>query len=220
MVVHAHAHRGCVEGKTMNAVPCYNVSMPLLARTFPDRLPFRMMEVPRTELPGGAGEPQWHRMTGSCGLAQLAGVLRTALDLLNAHGPPFLVGGTFAYTRYTGHPSRHEGSRRLRTSGRRGPNASRSSRTPATDTELPYPHWLGKVLQGDDLMDVVFASGNGVAQVDDDWFTYAAESRGPRHAASTLSSGRDDLVESVRAGTRAIRRRRRPPPLARGRGRT
>jgi Icc-related predicted phosphoesterase len=51
MVVHAHAHRGCVEGKTMNGVPVYNVSLPLLARVFPDRLPFRMVEVPRAELP-------------------------------------------------------------------------------------------------------------------------------------------------------------------------
>jgi hypothetical protein len=41
-------------------------------------------------------------------------------------------------------------------------------------TDLPFPHWLGKVRRGDDVIDLVFNSGNGIAEVDDDWFTYAA----------------------------------------------
>src|SRR3954468_2096431 len=45
-VVHGHAHRGRLEGTTKNGVPVYNVSMPLLTRTYPDRLPFRVFEVP------------------------------------------------------------------------------------------------------------------------------------------------------------------------------
>ena len=44
-VLHGHAHRGQLEGRTMSDVPVYNVSMPLLTRTFPDRLPFRVFEV-------------------------------------------------------------------------------------------------------------------------------------------------------------------------------
>jgi Icc-related predicted phosphoesterase len=43
-VVHGHAHRGQLEGMTKNAVPVYNVSMPLLTRTFRDRPPFRVFE--------------------------------------------------------------------------------------------------------------------------------------------------------------------------------
>src|SRR5438874_8001584 len=46
LVVHGHAHRGQLEGATKNGVPVYNVSMPLLTRTFPDRPPFRVFEVP------------------------------------------------------------------------------------------------------------------------------------------------------------------------------
>jgi Icc-related predicted phosphoesterase len=46
LVVHGHAHRGQLEGTTKNGVPVYNVSMPLLTRTFPDRQPFRVFEVP------------------------------------------------------------------------------------------------------------------------------------------------------------------------------
>lgn len=46
LVVHGHAHRGQLEGATKSGVPVYNVSMPLLTRTFADRLPFRVFEVP------------------------------------------------------------------------------------------------------------------------------------------------------------------------------
>jgi Icc-related predicted phosphoesterase len=46
LVVHGHAHRGQLEGATKNGVPVYNVSMPLLTRTFRDRPPFRVFEVP------------------------------------------------------------------------------------------------------------------------------------------------------------------------------
>jgi len=40
-------------------------------------------------------------------------------------------------------------------------------------TELPFPHWLGKVHDGPYFIDVIFSSGNGVARVDDLWFTSA-----------------------------------------------
>jgi Icc-related predicted phosphoesterase len=45
LVFHGHAHRGRLEGKTKNGVPVYNVSMPLLTRCFPDRPPFRIVEL-------------------------------------------------------------------------------------------------------------------------------------------------------------------------------
>ena len=45
LVVHGHAHRGRHEGRTKNDVPVYNVSLPLLSRTFPNRPPFLVLEV-------------------------------------------------------------------------------------------------------------------------------------------------------------------------------
>jgi Icc-related predicted phosphoesterase len=45
LVVHGHAHRGRPEGRTKNEVPVYNVSLPLLTRTYPDRPPFLVLEV-------------------------------------------------------------------------------------------------------------------------------------------------------------------------------
>ena len=53
-VFHGHAHRGTLEGRTINGVPVYNVAKPLLQRSRPDVPPFRVFEVPRdapVELP-------------------------------------------------------------------------------------------------------------------------------------------------------------------------
>jgi len=46
-VFHGHAHRGTLEGKTINGVPVFNVAKPLLMRSWPDRPPFLLYEVPR-----------------------------------------------------------------------------------------------------------------------------------------------------------------------------
>jgi Icc-related predicted phosphoesterase len=46
LVIHSHAHRGQLEGKTTIGIPVYNVSMPLLSRSFADRPPFRLFDVP------------------------------------------------------------------------------------------------------------------------------------------------------------------------------
>ncbi|HEX5815066.1 MAG TPA: metallophosphoesterase [Methylomirabilota bacterium] len=45
-VFHGHAHRGSPEGRTASGVPVYNVALPLLRRRWPDRSPFRLVEVP------------------------------------------------------------------------------------------------------------------------------------------------------------------------------
>ena len=45
-VFHGHAHRGSLEGRTKGNAPVFNVAMPVLATAFPDKLPFRVIEVP------------------------------------------------------------------------------------------------------------------------------------------------------------------------------
>jgi Icc-related predicted phosphoesterase len=45
-VFHGHAHHGTVEGRTRGNVPVFNVAMPLLRRTYPDRQPFKLLELP------------------------------------------------------------------------------------------------------------------------------------------------------------------------------
>jgi Icc-related predicted phosphoesterase len=45
-VFHGHAHRGTPEARTSTGVPVYNVAMPLLARAYPDRPPYLIVQVP------------------------------------------------------------------------------------------------------------------------------------------------------------------------------
>ena len=45
-VFHGHAHRGSPEGRTATGVPVYNVAMPLLARVYPDRQPYLIVDLP------------------------------------------------------------------------------------------------------------------------------------------------------------------------------
>lgn len=49
-VFHGHAHRGALEGRTINGVPVFNVARPLLLRKRPDQPPFVVFEVPREDV--------------------------------------------------------------------------------------------------------------------------------------------------------------------------
>ena len=98
-----------------------------------------------------------------------------ALGILASRDIPFLVGGTFAFARYT---EIHRETKDLDIFVRPSDCARTLQVFDDSEyhTELLYPHWLAKVRRGNDFMDVVFASGNGIAVVDDEWFTHAAES--------------------------------------------
>jgi hypothetical protein len=48
-VFHGHAHRGTLEGRTVNGVPVFNVARPLLQRTRPDRPPFHLLQLHRED---------------------------------------------------------------------------------------------------------------------------------------------------------------------------
>lgn len=49
-VLHGHAHNGALEGHTSAGTPVYNVAMPLLRKCWPERAPFRVIEI------GGPGQ--------------------------------------------------------------------------------------------------------------------------------------------------------------------
>ncbi|OGW41824.1 MAG: metallophosphoesterase, partial [Nitrospirae bacterium GWD2_57_9] len=44
-VFHGHAHGGNPEGRTGQGVPVYNASQPVLRRAFPEKAPFRLIEI-------------------------------------------------------------------------------------------------------------------------------------------------------------------------------
>lgn len=103
-----------------------------------------------------------------------AELYRTTLEMLNRSGVPYLVGGTYAFQYYAGIARttkdfdifvRQRDVRRildvLHTAGFR--------------TEIAFPHWLAKAHRGENFIDIIYSSGNGVAEVDDEWFAHAVD---------------------------------------------
>jgi hypothetical protein len=101
---------------------------------------------------------------------------RGALRALDDAGTPYLVGGAYAFERYTG-IARHtkdfdifvkqeDSGRVLEVLGGLG-----------CRTEVTFPHWLAKAWRGDLFVDVIYSAGSGIAVVDDEWFAHAVEGR-------------------------------------------
>ena len=103
-----------------------------------------------------------------------AELYRTALEMLNRAGVPYLVGGTYAFHYYAGiarttkdfdiFVRRVDLQRVLDVLGRTG-----------FRTEIAFDHWLAKAFNADRFIDVIYSSGNGVADVDDEWFAHAVD---------------------------------------------
>jgi hypothetical protein len=85
---------------------------------------------------------------------------------------PFLVAGAYALRHHTG-ISRQTKDLDLFVKRDDIGRALDALQRAGFRTELPFSHWLGKVYDGDDFIDIIFSSGNGVATVDDDFFTHA-----------------------------------------------
>lgn len=98
----------------------------------------------------------------------------TALRVMHERGIQFLVGGTFAFTQYTG-VVRTTKDLDLFVSPDDLERTLRSLREAGFTTTVPFPHWLAKAKSPEIAMDLIFSSGNGVARVDADWFRYAAD---------------------------------------------
>jgi hypothetical protein len=97
-----------------------------------------------------------------------------AMETLQAADVPFLVGGAFALQRYTG-IARDTKDFDLFVRPDDVQRALAALAAVGYASELTFAHWLGKAWQGDDFVDIIFNSGNGVACVDDDWFAHAVE---------------------------------------------
>jgi hypothetical protein len=99
---------------------------------------------------------------------------RRTLHVLSDARVPFLVGGSHALLNYTG-IVRETKDFDLFLKRDDLDNALDALRQAGYHTEVTFPHWLAKAKQGNDVVDLVFSSGNGICQVDDMWFTNALE---------------------------------------------
>jgi hypothetical protein len=99
---------------------------------------------------------------------------RRTLHVLSDARVPFLVGGSHALLNYTG-IVRDTKDFDLFVRKSDLEHALQSLREAGYHTEITFPHWLAKAKQGNDVVDLVFSSGNGVCQVDEEWFEYSSE---------------------------------------------
>jgi hypothetical protein len=105
---------------------------------------------------------------------ETAAFYRRAIHLLNGAELPFLAGGAYALQHYTG-VVRHTKDFDVFVRPADCQRVLDVFAAAGYRTELTFPHWLGKVYGGDDFVDVIFSSGNGVAAVDDGWFGHAVD---------------------------------------------
>ncbi len=98
-----------------------------------------------------------------------------SLNILLEYQIPFLLGGAYAFERYTG-IARHTKDLDLFV---RPKDCSRAleilAQKNGCSTEMTAPHWLGKAYCGENFVDLIFNSANGVSEVDDLWFEHAVE---------------------------------------------
>jgi hypothetical protein len=100
------------------------------------------------------------------------GARSEAIERLTEAGVPFMVGGAYAYGPYTGI---YRDTKDLDLFVRKS-DAERCLQVLEKDgwrTERTYEVWLYKAFKGEWFIDLIFSSGNGIADVDEEWFEHA-----------------------------------------------
>jgi len=90
-------------------------------------------------------------------------------------GIPFLLGGTYAVSSYTG-ITRATKDIDIFCKPGDGARILERFKTLGYALEIEDERWLGKVFKGEHFVDVIFASWNGTMPVTDQWFEHARES--------------------------------------------
>jgi aminoglycoside-2''-adenylyltransferase len=97
---------------------------------------------------------------------------RDVLNLINNSQIPYLVGGGYALDHYTG-IVRHSKDLDLVLQPTHAMAVLKLFSADGYRTELCFPHWLGKIFGDNDVVDIIFNSGNGICKVDNDWFAHS-----------------------------------------------
>ena len=98
---------------------------------------------------------------------------RDVMKLFLDRNIPFLVGGAYAFSSYTG-IQRYTKDLDLFLKPSDCEAALAAASAAGLRTELTFRHWLAKIQNdAEDLVDIIFSSGNGVCEVDDDWLRHA-----------------------------------------------
>lgn len=117
-----------------------------------------------------AGDTAGEVLIDPAALAFYQRILRLMLDA----GIPFLVGGAYSFARYTG-IERHTKDFDIFVREADRDRLLALLAGEGCETDCPYPHWLAKARCDDAFVDIIYSSGNGIAIVDDEWFTNAVD---------------------------------------------
>jgi hypothetical protein len=98
---------------------------------------------------------------------------RQAFELMQGAKIPFLLGGAYALGHFTG-ITRHTKDLDLFIRPQHLDQTLEVFAAAGYRTEVLFSHWLGKVYHGQDFVDIIFSSGNGICTVDHAWFEHAA----------------------------------------------
>ena len=103
-----------------------------------------------------------------------------ALTALSESHVPFLVGGAYAFERYTG-IARHTKDLDIFVLPSDCDRVFAVLSEIGCSAELSFPHWLGKVFYQekfqDNFIDIIFNSAHGNSEVDEAWFEHAVEEK-------------------------------------------
>ena len=99
-----------------------------------------------------------------------------ALKVLQAAQVPFLVGGAYALASHTG-IVRHTKDFDVFARPADCTRVLEALSAIGCRTEITDPRWLAKAFSGEDFIDVIFSSGNAIAEVDDGWFEHAIKAK-------------------------------------------
>jgi hypothetical protein len=107
---------------------------------------------------------------------RIYGFYCAALTALQQARVPFLVGGAYALAGHTG-IVRHTKDFDIFTRPTDCERVLQVLAAAGCRTEITDPRWLAKAFSGEDFIDVIFSSGNAIAEVDDAWFEHAIDAK-------------------------------------------
>lgn len=97
-----------------------------------------------------------------------------ALGILNQARLPFLIGGAYAFERYTG-IARHTKDLDIFVRPDDVHSILDVFAEAGYQTEVAVSHWLAKAYHGENFVDIIFNSAHGCLPVTDSWFEYAIQ---------------------------------------------
>lgn len=105
---------------------------------------------------------------------ETASLYRQSMRVLQENDVSFLAGGAYAFTHYTG-IVRHTKDLDLFIHSDDLERALLALSDIGCETEFTFPHWLAKAKKGENTIDLIYRSGNGVSEVREEWFERASK---------------------------------------------